>query len=161
MQADRQLSEAIGAAIGPGPGNTGRPGDGKRGFYGVCAHARKHTSTKTRRPEITNARTPERLDSLCAGWCVRSTRSTRCARVERVLSVLPPRGGGCGGVCIERIWLRQAWPFCRTGSSVRLGWELEESRGPKGWQVDDEQGVRMICRGGNTVRRRDWAGRGT
>jgi len=30
---------------------------------------------------------------------------------------------------------KEAWLFCRTSSSVRLCWELEEPKGPEGWRT--------------------------
>ena len=35
-----------------------------------------------------------------------------------------------GGLDVIR---KEAWPFYRTSSGVRLCWELEEPKGPKGW----------------------------
>jgi len=37
--------------------------------------------------------------------------------------------GGCGGAAVIR---KEAWPFYKTISGVRLWWELEEPKGPKG-----------------------------
>ena len=43
-----------------------------------------------------------------------------------------------GGVDVIR---KEAWPFYRTISDVRLCWVLEEPKGPKGTGVCDHTGV--------------------
>ena len=40
-----------------------------------------------------------------------------------------PKGKNLGGLDVIR---KEAWPFYRTSSGVRLCWELEEPKGPKG-----------------------------
>ena len=57
--------------------------------------------------------------------------------------------GGWGGACSGTAWRRkeafvEAWPFYRTSSGVRLCWELEEPKGPKGRYICVNRGFPPI-----------------
>ena len=44
---------------------------------------------------------------------------------------------------------KEAWLFCRTSSGVRLCWELEEPKGPKGGEETEVDDVRkLVCTDG-------------
>ena len=69
---------------------------------------------------------------LCCGGCVNEFISWGVTE-----SILPTQLVGGVDRILEPLGLRgvirkEAWPFCRTISVVRLCWELEEPKGPKG-----------------------------
>ena len=67
-----------------------------------------------------------------------------------------------GGLNVIR---KEAWLFCRTSSGVRLCWELEEPKGPKGNAIQQAMSLTASLTGRSPlleeIKSRDFSGRGS